>query len=119
MTPALTTGLVVAALVVAVWAVVQTVLGRRVSGPQLLVTAVVEVVLMVAAVVGVVRLGQADGVDSITFIGYWLTAVLLLPVGAFWAIGERSRWGNGVLALAGAVVAVLVLRLEQIWSAGG
>jgi hypothetical protein len=76
-------------------------------------------VLVVQAVVGAVLLTRSDGrVEGVTFAGYLLTSVLLLPVGAFWAIGERSRWGNGVLALAGAVTAVVVLRLLQVWSTG-
>jgi len=111
--------LVAAGLVIAVWAGVAAARDRRVSGAQLLTAAVVEVVLVVQAVIAMVLLARdGDGVEPVTFIGYWLTAVLLLPVGAFWAIGERSRWGNGVLALSGLVVAVLLLRLVQLWTAG-
>jgi hypothetical protein len=34
-----------------------------------------------------------------------------------WALGERSRAGTAVLVVAGIVVPVLVLRLDQIWTA--
>lgn len=120
MVPSLVTLLVAAAVVVGAWSAVAAARNRRVSGAQLLTAAVVEALLLVQAVVALVRWATGDrDVDGVTFVGYWLTAVLLLPVGAFWAIGERSRWGNGVLALTGFVVAVLVLRLQQIWAAGG
>jgi hypothetical protein len=115
----LATVLVAAGLAVAVWAGVAAARNRRVSGPQLLLVAAVELVLLVQAVVALVLLRERPGVDALTFVGYLLTAVLLLPVGTFWAIGERSRWGNGVLAVTGAVVSVLVLRLQQIWAGGG
>jgi hypothetical protein len=117
---ALATALVTAGLVVGGWAALAAARERRVSGAQLVVAAVVEVALLVQAGIALVLLGTGGrGVDAVTFVGYLVTSVLLLPVGAFWAIGERSRWGNGVLALSGVVVAVVVLRLVQVWGARG
>lgn len=105
-----------AGLVLAAWAVVQAVLDRRVSGPQLLGCAALEVALLVQAVAGVVALVVTDRpVEPVTFVGYHLTLVLMLPLGVFWAVAERSRWGNGVLAVACGVVPVLIVRLTQIW----
>lgn len=119
MVPALAAVLIAASLVVAGWAAVAAARDRRVSGPQLVVAAGVEAVLLVQAAVGAVLLARGDrDIDGLTFAGYLLTSVLVLPAGALWAIGERSRWGNGVLAVAGVVAAVLVLRLLQVWSAG-
>ena len=115
----LASALVAAGLVVAAWAAVAAARDRRVSGPQLLLSAAVELLLLVQAVIAVSLLGDRPQVEALTFVGYLVTALLLLPVGTFWAIGERSRWGNGVLAVSGLVVAVLVLRLQQIWGAGG
>lgn len=115
----LASALVAAGLLIASWATVAAVRDRRVSGPQLVLSAAVELLLLLQAVVAVVLLSNRPHVDALTFVGYLLTALLLLPVGTFWAIGERSRWGNGVLAVSGLVVAVLVVRLQQIWGAGG
>lgn len=120
MTGPLATVVLTGSLVLAGWAAVETARARRVSGAQLLFAAVLELLLLLQAGAALFRLPAAgSSVDTITFVGYLLTTVLLLPVGALWAIGERSRWGNGVLALSGAVVAVLVLRLQQIWGTGG
>ena len=40
----------------------------------------------------------------------------IVPVAAaFWGLMERSRWGPAVIAVAGLVAAVLMVRLHQIW----
>lgn len=112
-----TTGLL--ALAVGVLALVATVRGRRLDDVQLLSSGVLEVALVVQGVVGAVLLARDGGrVDPLLFGGYLLTSVVVLPVGVFWALGERSRWGTGVLAVSALATAALVLRLEQIWRTG-
>ncbi|WP_262983010.1 hypothetical protein [Glutamicibacter arilaitensis] len=37
------------------------------------------------------------------------------PVAFFWAISEKSRWSNSVLAASAAVTFVMLFRMEQIW----
>jgi hypothetical protein len=50
-----------------------------------------------------------------TLIGY-LIAMPIVPVAAgLWGLVERTRWGPAVIAAAGLVTAVLVVRLHQIW----
>ena len=108
---------VAAALGLAGWSVVAAVRGVRPSTGQLVASAVVEVLLLVQTVVGVVLAAVDDrAVDGVTFFGYHLTALVVLPLGVGWGIADRSRWGNGVLAVAAATEAVLVLRLLQIWA---
>jgi hypothetical protein len=107
---------VVAALGLAGWSLVAALRGVRPSRGQLVGSALVEALLVVQALLGVVLMLTADReVEPVTFLGYHLTAVLLLPVGVAWGIADRSRWGNGVLAVTAATEAVLVLRLLQIW----
>lgn len=62
-----------------------------------------------------------DSVDlsAVTFVGYLIGALVVVPLTAFWAVGEPSRSGTAVLVVGLLVVPVLILRLEQIWSAGG
>jgi hypothetical protein len=44
--------------------------------------------------------------------------VLLVPVaGALWARTEPSRWAGTVIAVAALVVAVMSVRLLQLWQA--
>ena len=112
-----TTGALAAALAIA--ATVATARARRLDDAQLVASALLEVALLVQGVVGVLRWVGADRDDGALFIPYLLTAVLVMPLGVFWAIGERSRYGTGVLAFAAATEVVLVLRTHQVWVSGG
>ena len=48
--------------------------------------------------------------------GYLLGALLFLPLATLWALGERTRGGTAVLVVAGLVLPVLVLRIQQVWT---
>jgi hypothetical protein len=50
-----------------------------------------------------------------TLIGYLIAIPVVPVVAGFWGILERSRWGPAVIAVAGLVAAVLMVRLHQIW----
>ncbi|MFE9750285.1 hypothetical protein ACFYOT_35725 [Saccharothrix saharensis] len=123
----LATALTVVALVAALWSLVLVVTDRPITlatKPTLGLAAVVvllEAGLLVQAVVAAVRVFGADRgeVDLATFLGYLVASIAVLPVGAFWALGDRSRWGAGVLAVACLSVPVMVLRLDQLWAAHG
>ncbi|HZO70006.1 MAG TPA: hypothetical protein VFB74_33850 [Kribbellaceae bacterium] len=117
MIDALSVTVVVLALLAALGAIVLTVMNKRINWPLLIGLGVVELATLVQLVVGIVRLAGTDtDVSGVTFVIYLVAAVVVLPIGALWALAERSRWGAGVLAVACLVVPVLVLRLDQIWS---
>ncbi|WP_104179940.1 hypothetical protein [Arthrobacter sp. B0490] len=83
----------------------------------ILSVAAVELFLLAYAVGAVVRQVAGEPVlgEAWEFWGYLLTA-LVVPVGAFWwAILEKTRWSNFVLAAAGLTVFVMLFRMEQIW----
>ncbi|WP_461120969.1 hypothetical protein [Saccharothrix stipae] len=123
----LATALTVVALVAALWALVLVVTDRPITlatKPTLGLAAVVvhlEAGLLVQAVLATVNVIGADGggMNRATFFGYLIAVVVVLPVGAFWALGDRSRWGAGVLAVACLSVPVMILRLNQIWALHG
>ncbi len=105
------------ALGLAAWSVIAAVRGVRPSTGQLVGAAVLEGVMLLQFVLGLVLMATDDRqVEAITFVGYHLTALTVLPVGVAWGIADRSRWGNGVFAIAAATEAVLMLRLLQIWA---
>lgn len=112
--------LVVAASGLALWSLVAAVRGVRPSTGQLVAAAVLEGALLLQTVAGVVLLATTErDVDAITFVGYHLTALAVLVLGVGWGIADRSRWGNGVFAIAAFTEVVLVLRLVQIWAGRG
>lgn len=104
-------GLTVAAR--AAWLVVRA---RRVDDTQFYLVAAAEAVLVVVAVGGFVALARTTrSVDGVVFGSYLATTASVLPLALLWGVSDTSRWGPGTVAIGGVVVAVLALRLLQIW----
>lgn len=100
------------------WAVWFAIRDRAVILRQLWGASVVEVALLVqVAVAGVLAAQGRHAADGVTFWGYQLTALMVLPFAALWAFAERSRWSSVVLAVATATVMFLEYRMLQIWGA--
>jgi hypothetical protein len=113
---AVPTTIIVAGLALAGYALLMTARNRRMSVPLLAAVGVLEILLLVQVGVIVARLAGGERPAGLaTLIGY-LIAMPFIPVAAaFWGLLERSRWGPAVIAVAGLVAAVLMVRLHQIW----
>lgn len=99
------------------WAGVRLARDRPVILRQLIAGGVVEGALLVQIVVGIVLVAAGHALaDALTFWGYLVVAVLLLPGAAAWAFADRSRWSSAVLLAAGLTVAVMELRVLQVWN---
>ena len=113
---AVPTTIIVAGLALAAYALLMTVLNRRMGIGLLAALGVLEILLLV--LVGLIVAKLADGgrpASLATLIGY-LIAMPLVPLAAgFWGLLERSRWGSAVVAVAGLIAAVLIVRLHEIW----
>jgi hypothetical protein len=113
---ALPTTIIVAGLALAGCALLMTALNRRMGGGLLLALGVLEILLLV--LVGTIVAKLADGgrpASLPTLIGYLIATPLVPLVAGVWGAMERSRWGPAVIAVAGLVAAVLVVRLHEIW----
>ncbi len=110
------TTIIVAGLALAGYALLMTAFNRRMGVGLLAGLGVLEILLLVLIGLIVARLadgGRPGGLG--TLIGY-LIAMPLVPLAAgFWGLLERSRWGPAVVAVAGLVAAVLMVRLHEIW----
>ena len=116
----LQTILIVASLLFAAVAAVHVVIDRPAGGLLLGMAAVLELGFLAQAVIGIGQLVSGDRhVSGVVFVGYLLAAVIFLPLATLWALGERSRGGTAVLIVAGLVLPVLVVRIEQVWSPAG
>lgn len=92
---------------------------RTAGDPTFVVLGLVELALLVQLVVGLVALRDADDVvPVVTFVSYLVSIVLVLPIGAFWSLAERTRAGTAVLLVALLTVAALEVRLDSLWSSG-
>ena len=47
---------------------------------------------------------------------YLVSAALLPPAGVAWALLERSRWSTVIMGIAALAVAVMVWRMQVIWT---
>ena len=116
MNGAVPTTIIVAGLALAGYALLTTARNRRMGVGLLAALGVLEILLLVEVGLIVARLvGGAHPAALATLIGY-LIAMPIVPVAAaFWGLLERSRWGPAVVAVAGLVAPVLMVRLHQIW----
>ena len=116
MTGAVPTTIIVAGLALAGYALLMTALNHRMNVPLLAAVGVLEILLLVQ--VGIIAARLAGGerpAGMATLIGYLIATPLVPVAAAFWGLMERSRWGPAVIAAAGLVAAVLMVRLHQIW----
>jgi hypothetical protein len=110
------TTIIVAGLALAGYALLMTARNRRMGISLLVALGVLEILLLVEVGIVVSKLAGGGRPAALgTLIGY-LIAIPVVPVAAaFWGMLERSRWGPAVIAVAGVVAAVLMVRLHQIW----
>lgn len=89
---------------------------RLVDDRLLLLAAVIEVGVVVQAVAALAGLGEIrDGDEKATFAAYAIS-LPFVPIGTiFLAIKEKSRWSMGAVGIGGMAVAVMSVRLHQIW----
>ena len=113
---AVPTTIIVAGLALAGYALLMTIRNRRMGVGLLAALGILEILLLVEDGLVVARLASGPHPAGLaTLIGY-LIAMPIVPVAAaFWGLLERSRWGSAVVAVAGLVAPVLMVRLHQIW----
>nr|WP_274708150.1 hypothetical protein [Arthrobacter sp. H16F315] len=107
----------VVGLVSSVACLIAGILKKAPNDTTILSVAAVELSLVVYLVGSIIRVAGGEQIagEPWEFWGYLLTA-LLLPVGAvYWAILERTRWSNFVLAAVGVTALVMAARMNQIW----
>ena len=111
----LQTILIVASLLLAVAAGVYVALDRSPDNALVGLAGLLELGFVVQAVIGIAQVIGGDDVASpVTFIGYLVAVLLVLPVGVLWSLAERSRGATAVLIVAALTTAFLVVRVVQL-----
>ncbi len=92
--------------------------GRRPSDLTVVALAVIELLLVVQIVVAIVApfAGNPPTGSLLEFWVYLVSAALLPPAGVAWALVERSRWSTVIMGVAALAVAVMVWRMQVIWT---
>lgn len=114
----LTIAQVVIAVAAGVFCLTAGFAGRRPSDYTVGALALVEVLLVVQVVVAIVAplVGNPPTGDLLEFWVYLVSAALL-PIGAvLWALMERSRWSTVILGVAALAIAIMLWRMQVIWS---
>ena len=91
---------------------------RKPSGISIGAIALVQFALVVQLVASIVLVfsGERAKQDTVEFFAYLVVALMIPVAAAFWALIERSRWSTVVLGLAALTVAVMLVRMNQIWT---
>jgi hypothetical protein len=92
--------------------------GRVPSDLTIGALALVELLLVVQLVVAILApaVGNEPSGSVLEFYVYLVSALLLPPAAAFWALLERNRCSTVILGVAALAVGVMVYRMLQIWT---
>ena len=104
-------------VVVGLVMVVSGLLGRRPNNPEVIAIGGVALLLVIqlGLSAGLALGGERAAISTLEFFGYLIVA-LIVPIGAFfWAAVETNRWATVVMGAASLTVAVMVIRMWQIW----
>lgn len=117
MIPALTVTLFAVLGLLCLVSFVYALVNRPVDNIVLGVVGLVGLVLVVQLVVGLVMvLTTQYDIPAWEFGAYLFGMVAVLPIAFLWSVAEReSRWGMGVLFIAGLGLVVMAQRLIAIW----
>jgi hypothetical protein len=92
--------------------------GRRPNDLTLGALVIVEVLLLAQLVIALISpaLGNRPMGSVPEFYVYLISALLIPPLAGFWALIERTRWSTVVLGVAAFAIAVMAVRMQQIWT---
>ncbi|WP_292834131.1 hypothetical protein [Microbacterium sp.] len=109
---------VAVAVLVGLGCVVIGLAGRRPSDLTVGGLGLVLVLLVAQAITAIVAplVGNPPIGSALEFWVYLVSAVLLPPAAVFWALIERSRWSTVIMGIAALAVAVMVWRMQVIWT---
>jgi hypothetical protein len=110
----------VAALLLAAWCGFAAFRDQPTKDWHFIGMAIVTVLAFAQLGIGVVRLAAGDRPEQGTmiFVAYLVGAAGTIPAAGFMSLTERTRWGSAIVAAGGIILAVLELRLFDIWGGG-
>ncbi|MEU3298382.1 MULTISPECIES: hypothetical protein [unclassified Streptomyces] len=117
MLDALTVALSAAALALAAWCGFAAYRDQPTKDWHFIGMAVVTVLALAQLVTGIVQLARGEKPDegSVIFVSYLIGAFAAVPAAGFLSLAERTRWGSATVAAGAVVLAVLEVRLYDIW----
>lgn len=98
----------------ALWALVHAIIDRPTNPAVFMGLGVLELLLVAQLVISSVMLPGSHA-NGVLLIGYVVSAILIVAGAGFWAYAEVTRWGAGVLVIGCLAVAIMTVRMQQIW----
>ncbi|MCX5379364.1 hypothetical protein [Streptomyces sp. NBC_00091] len=121
MLDALTVAIGVAALALAAWCGYAAWRDQPTKDWHFIGMAAVTVLVLAQLVIGLVQLGRGEkpGQGTVIFVAYLLGAFAAVPAAGMLSLTERTKWGSVTVAAGAVVLAVLEVRLYDIWGTTG
>ncbi|GAA3369288.1 hypothetical protein GCM10020367_11450 [Streptomyces sannanensis] len=117
MLDALTVAIGVAAFALAAWCGFAAYRDQPTKDWHFIGMAVVTVLALAQLVTGIVQLARGEKPEQGTaiFLAYLIGAFATIPAAGFLSLAERTRWGSVTVSAGAVVLAVLEVRLYDIW----
>jgi hypothetical protein len=92
--------------------------GARPGPVSIMATAGVEAGLLIQLLISIALAlsGQRAQTDTLEFFGYLIVAIIVPLAAGFWGLAERTKYSMMVLGAAGLTVAVMLYRMQQLWT---
>ncbi|MFJ4781323.1 hypothetical protein [Streptomyces sp. NPDC088762] len=121
MLDALTVAIGVAALALAAWCGNAAWRDQPTKDWHFIGMAVVTVLVLAQLAIGLVQLGRGEkpGQGTVLFVAYLLGAFAAVPAAGMLSLSERTKWGSVTVSAGAVVLAVLEVRLYDIWGTTG
>ncbi|ARE77375.1 hypothetical protein ACFVZ8_15480 [Streptomyces sp. NPDC059558] len=121
MLDALTVAIGVAALALAAWCGHAAWRDQPTKDWHFIGMAVVTVLVLAQLVIGLVQLARGEKPDegTVIFVAYLVGAFAAVPAAGLLSLTERTKWGSVTVAAGAVVLAVLEVRLYDIWGTTG
>ena len=88
-------------------------------GPvSIMATAGIEAGLVIQLLISTILAisGERAATSTLEFFGYLIVAMIVPVAAGFWGLAERSKYSMMVLGAAGLTVAVMLYRMQQLWT---
>ncbi|MCB5182172.1 hypothetical protein [Streptomyces antimicrobicus] len=121
MLDALTTAIGVAALALAAWCGFAAYRDQPTKDWHFIGMAVVTVLVLAQLVIGLFALARGERPEqgAVIFVAYLVGAFAAVPAAGLLSLTERTKWGSVTVSAGAVVLAVLEVRLFDIWGGSG
>ena len=109
------------AVVVGLVCITLGLIGRKPNDLTLAGSALITVLLLAQLVVAILApgLGNPPTGNLLEYYIYLISAILIPPLATVWGLVERTRWSTVVIGVGALAVAVMLYRMQQIWTVQG